>query len=103
MSADHSLIASPGAERLLAALVSDEPRDWRDLALCAEVSGDEFYPEKGQSTTPAKRVCRQCEVREDCLSWALEHNERHGVWGGMSYPERLRAATKRSAADQDAA
>ena len=39
-------------------------------------------------TRDAKRVCAQCEVREQCLNWAIEHDERFGIWGGMSERER---------------
>ena len=46
--------------------------------------------EKGGSVRPAKRVCMACEVREACLEYALERDERSGVWGGMSERERRR-------------
>ena len=38
----------------------------------------------------AKRVCAKCEVREQCLKWAIDHDERFGIWGGMSERERRR-------------
>ncbi|MDO4792462.1 MAG: WhiB family transcriptional regulator [Buchananella hordeovulneris] len=63
---------------------------WRDLALCAQTDPDAFYPEKGGSTLPAKAVCANCEVRQQCLEFALEHDERYGIWGGMSDRERRR-------------
>ncbi len=44
----------------------------------------------------AKQVCRRCEVREQCLAWALEAGQDHGVWGGMSEDER-RALKRRNA------
>ena len=36
----------------------------------------------------AKKVCARCEVRAECLAWALEAGQDHGVWGGMSEDER---------------
>lgn len=69
---------------------------WHDLALCAETDPEAFFPEKGGSTREAKRVCRSCEVRAECLEYALEHDERFGIWGGMS--ERERRRLKREAA-----
>lgn len=63
---------------------------WRDQALCAEVGDDFWFPEKGGTSLPAKRVCRSCEVRAECLEYALAHGERFGVWGGMSERERRR-------------
>lgn len=62
--------------------------EWQDRALCAQTDLDAFFPEKGGSTRQAKRVCAGCEVRAECLGYALEHDERFGVWGGMSERER---------------
>ena len=45
---------------------------------------------RGASTRDAKRVCAKCEVREQCLKWAIDHDERFGIWGGMSERERRR-------------
>ena len=73
--------------------VGDET--WRDLALCAETDPEAFFPEKGGSTREAKRVCIGCDVRAECLEYALEHDERFGIWGGLS--ERERRKLKRRA------
>jgi WhiB family redox-sensing transcriptional regulator len=67
-----------------------EDLTWQDEALCAETDPESFFPEKGGSTREAKRVCRSCEVRPECLDYALEHDERFGIWGGMSERERRR-------------
>ena len=67
-----------------------EELDWQDQALCAQTDPEAFFPEKGGSTREAKRVCRSCEVRAECLEYALEHDERFGIWGGMSERERRR-------------
>ena len=47
-----------------------------------------FFPEKGGSTREAKRVCLSCDVRGDCLEYALMNDERFGIWGGLSERER---------------
>ena len=52
---------------------------WQDRALCAQTDPEAFFPEKGGSTREAKRVCRGCEVRAECLEYALEHDERFGI------------------------
>lgn len=44
----------------------------------------------------AKKVCQRCDVREQCLEWALEAKHDHGVWGGKSEDER-RALKRRIA------
>lgn len=62
--------------------------DWWDYALCAEVGGDLFFPERGGSGTKAKRICARCEVTQECGRWALDNDIRIGVWGGMSERER---------------
>jgi WhiB family transcriptional regulator, redox-sensing transcriptional regulator len=63
---------------------------WVDDALCPQVDPDLFFPEKGGSTRQAKQVCMECTVRQQCLAWALEHEERFGIWGGKSERERRR-------------
>jgi WhiB family redox-sensing transcriptional regulator len=77
------------------AAVDDDP-GWQGLGLCAETDPEVFFPEKGGSTRQAKLVCRGCEVRGECLEYALEHDERFGIWGGLS--ERERRRMKRDAA-----
>jgi WhiB family transcriptional regulator, redox-sensing transcriptional regulator len=63
---------------------------WQERALCAQTDPEAFFPEKGGSTREAKRVCRSCEVRAECLEYALENDERFGIWGGLSERERRR-------------
>jgi WhiB family transcriptional regulator, redox-sensing transcriptional regulator len=63
---------------------------WQDRALCAQTDPEAFFPEKGGSTREAKRVCRGCDVRAECLEYALENDERFGIWGGLSERERRR-------------
>lgn len=65
-------------------------QEWQDQALCAQTDPEAFFPEKGGSTREAKRICKACPVRDDCLEFALEHDERFGIWGGLSDRERRR-------------
>ena len=67
-----------------------DDQGWQDRALCAQTDPESFFPEKGGSTREAKRVCRSCEVKGECLDYALENDERFGIWGGMSERERRR-------------
>lgn len=85
---------------------------------CAGVANHEnglFYPEQhryqkdsdGLPMTPqvmaeiSKDFCHgrsggpECPVRIECLEWALENRQRHGVWGGMSEPERSKLHARR--------
>ena len=67
---------------------SDEPPEWQDRALCAQTDPEAFFPEKGGSTREAKRICQGCDVKGECLEYALAHDERFGIWGGLSERER---------------
>ena len=65
-------------------------RGFLEDALCAQTDPEAFFPEKGGSTREAKRVCQSCDVRAECLEYALAHDERFGIWGGLSERERRR-------------
>ena len=74
---------------MLADLFDDaEEQEWQERALCAQTDPEAFFPEKGGSTREAKRICQGCEVRSECLEYALAHDERFGIWGGLSERER---------------
>jgi WhiB family transcriptional regulator, redox-sensing transcriptional regulator len=63
--------------------------DWTG-ALCAQADPDAWHPDSGGHGHDAKRICRRCHLQTECLVWALATNQRHGVWGGLSTPERDR-------------
>lgn len=65
-------------------------QEWQEQALCAQTDPEAFFPEKGGSTREAKRICQACPVQDDCLEFALENDERFGIWGGLSERERRR-------------
>ena len=73
----------------------DNPLAWQADALCAQTDPEAFFPEKGGSTRDAKRICTTCDVRDQCLEYALQNDERFGIWGGLS--ERERRKLKRRA------
>lgn len=73
-----------------------EPLPWAEQARCLHADPEIFFPEKGGSTREAKRLCAECDVRAECLEYALDNDERFGVWGGLS--ERERRKLRRSAA-----
>ena len=77
----------PGVRRP-SAVDEDSALAWQADALCAQTDPEAFFPEKGGSTREAKRVCASCEVRVECLEYALMHDERFGIWGGLSERER---------------
>jgi WhiB family redox-sensing transcriptional regulator len=78
----------PDQSELDPAIEDDE--QWQERALCAQTDPEAFFPEKGGSTREAKRICLGCEVKDRCLDYALAHDERFGIWGGLSERERRR-------------
>lgn len=73
-----------------------QPGSWQERGLCAQTDPDAFFPERGGCARPAKQICGRCEVRADCLEHALAHDERFGVWGGLSERERRRLQRHRN-------
>ena len=74
----------------------DSAGRWQERANCLGVDPDLFFPERGASTREAKAVCRGCEVRVECLEYALAHGEKFGIWGGLSERERRRVRRARA-------
>lgn len=65
-----------------------EPLAWQVNALCAQTDPEAFFPEKGGSTKAAKKICAMCTEKFQCLEYALDNNEKFGIWGGLSERER---------------
>jgi hypothetical protein len=84
--------------RELQVVIDVDGLGWLDDALCAQTDPDAFFPEKGASNREAKKVCGGCEVRAECLNYALENDERFGIWGGLPEQQRRGIARSRKAA-----
>ena len=69
-------------------LEQEEALHFMKEGLCAQTDPEAFFPDKGGSTRDAKKVCGACAVRSACLEYALDHEERFGIWGGLSERER---------------
>jgi WhiB family redox-sensing transcriptional regulator len=82
--------SGPGISGLLGIGLESEGQSWQERALCAETDPEAFFPEKGGSTREAKKICTGCEVKAECLEYALSNDERFGIWGGLSERERRR-------------
>lgn len=91
---DRQSRAAAGPDLTTLILAADggetEEESWQELALCAQTDPEAFFPEKGGSTREAKRICTGCEVKAECLEYALANDERFGIWGGLSERERRR-------------
>ncbi|XCM28920.1 WhiB family transcriptional regulator [Streptomyces parvus] len=60
---------------------------WQEAALCAQTDPDAYFPEVGGSARDAKKTCLACDVQPQCLAYALDTGQRHGVWGGLGERE----------------
>lgn len=75
--------------------------DWRHRAACLDEDPELFFPigvtgPALAQVEEAKKVCMRCDVRAECLQWALDNGQDHGVWGGLSEDER-RSMKRRAA------
>lgn len=59
---------------------------WRSRAACAGMNPDIFYPvlPGGRGGGPGRR----CPVAHECLWYALDNREEHGVWGATTPQDR---------------
>jgi WhiB family redox-sensing transcriptional regulator len=67
-------------------------RDWR-LAACRHADPELFFPVSASGpsldqVTQAKAIYAGCPVRRQCLAFALDSRQDHGVWGGISEQQR---------------
>jgi WhiB family transcriptional regulator, redox-sensing transcriptional regulator len=85
-------------EDLREALGLDDGLAWQDGANCTGANADLFFPERGASTRAAKAICRECQVRVECLEFAITTGEKFGIWGGMSERERRKVRRDRQIA-----
>lgn len=65
-------------------------QDWRSQAVCARTDPDLWFSPGAVEHREAKKICRECPVRRQCLAYAMEAPVDHGVWGGMTERERRR-------------
>lgn len=77
---------------------------WQTRGACRLVDAETFFPvgtagkaAKAQENA-AKATCRRCPVREQCLTWALDTEQKNGVWGGLSEQELKKARRRRGQA-----
>jgi len=68
--------------------------NWLDEAACLGQGTDLFYTdtvytsETKKIIAKAKTFCNSCPVVADCLQYAINNEEKFGVWGSFSSKER---------------
>jgi WhiB family redox-sensing transcriptional regulator len=83
-----------------------EKLDWQEDAACNEYDNVLFFgPDQGESELEkqarearAKAVCQRCPVLEPCLEFAMETNQKYGIWGGLTDKERASLKRRRARA-----
>ena len=81
--------------------------DWQERALCIGRPIWWFYPEHNSDNRSggllpaerrAKALCARCPVRKECLQMGM--TDEHGIWGGATPAERVRAKRAYPAEDR---
>ena len=86
-------------------LRSAERVEWQLRAACRGPQASVFFPppyvekrdEKRRRELRAKDICAACSVQPDCLQYALNIGEQHGIWGGLNEVERRELLLLRTA------
>lgn len=69
---------------------------WQHRGACRGPHATVFFPppqferkhERAEREMRAKQICESCAVISDCLNYALDIREPHGIWGGLNESER---------------
>jgi WhiB family redox-sensing transcriptional regulator len=83
----------------------DDQVEWQEDSLCREYPNIIFFGDEGESELEkqgrearAKSICKQCPVLEPCLEFAMETNQKYGIWGGLTAKERASLKRRRARA-----
>jgi WhiB family redox-sensing transcriptional regulator len=69
-----------------------------DAALCAQTDPDMFHPDDtNPNTKHIHQTCARCDVREQCLNYAIDNNITDGWWGGQPPRARRQLRQRRAA------
>ena len=71
-----------------------ERPEWMQSAACRGMDVNIFYPPVGEHGTAAKRVCAGCPVAAECLAYAVNLGEHHGIWGGVAEKQRRKIRSR---------
>jgi WhiB family redox-sensing transcriptional regulator len=62
---------------------------WMEDAYCREAEPEQFHYENEQFQRKlVEQYCKLCPVMNQCLEYALAHEDRFGVWGGTTARQR---------------
>jgi WhiB family redox-sensing transcriptional regulator len=88
-------------------MMDDTLPDWRAEGACVTADPDLFFPfatgaVAARQANQARRICMSCPVRVQCLQFAMDVGEAHGVWGGTTPEERQRERRRERERDRRA-
>ncbi len=74
--------------------------NWRSAGACLSADPDLFFPISSaglgeRQIARAKMICAGCQVRQECLEFALAHDQVYGIWGGTTPEDRQRARRRK--------
>jgi WhiB family transcriptional regulator, redox-sensing transcriptional regulator len=77
--------------------------DWRSRGACLAADPDLFFPisSRGSSSAQANRakaICTGCQVRAECIDFAIARRDVLGIWGGTTDDERKKLRRNRATA-----
>jgi WhiB family redox-sensing transcriptional regulator len=89
----------------MAELTAEMIDEWQEQALCRDYDNIIFFGDEGESELEkqgrearAKAICKTCPVLEPCLEFAMETNQKYGIWGGLTAKERASLKRRRARA-----
>ena len=59
-----------------------------ELAACAGMPIEVFFPPKGRTASAPRPVRSSCKVQPECLDYARSMSDAKGVWGGTTERQR---------------
>jgi WhiB family redox-sensing transcriptional regulator len=68
--------------------------DWAIDGACRDFPAVDFFTDVRSAIAHAKSICFRCPVWDECLEFAVRHDE-IGVWGGTTRRERRRLESGR--------
>ena len=74
---------------------TERAANWRSAGACLSADPDLFFPISPagpgeRQIARAKTICAGCRVRQECLDFALSHDQTYGIWGGTTPEDRQR-------------
>jgi WhiB family redox-sensing transcriptional regulator len=81
------IMPTPSPDESTSLYDSSTNNSWLNKTACHKVDPAVFFPARGESEKPAKKICAGCQVIDICLEEALIH-DRFGIRGGTSERQR---------------